>query len=159
MLARCAPVLPSGEAFSRAFKARFGLSPSQWRGASAAKRQELRNLDQAAQVALRYDGSVFLTWSPICIVTLCQRPAVTVAAHSHTGPYGKPSLSFGATSLLAARPSIAALRQIRHRSRQPATNDRPGAMPLRRLRGPAAVTCHRQDMLTMTIPGGLARGV
>ena len=76
----------SGEAFSRAFKARFGLSPSQWRGASAAKRQELRNLDQAAQVALRHDGPVFFDLEPDMHLTLCQRPAVTVAYLRHTGP-------------------------------------------------------------------------
>jgi AraC family transcriptional regulator len=84
----------SGEAFSRAFKARFGLSPSQWRGASAAKRQELRNLDQAAQVALRHDGSVFSDLEPDMHVTLCQHPAVTVAYLRHTGPYGQAIAEF-----------------------------------------------------------------
>lgn len=149
----------SGEAFSRAFKARFGLSPSQWRGASAAKRQELRNLDQAAQVALRHDGPVFSDLEPDMHVTLCQRPAVTVAYLRHTGPYGQAIAEFWRDQFVPWLHAQALLPYAKYGI----GHDNPQLTDPAQCRYDACVAlppgyAPPADMLTMTIPGGLYAG-
>lgn len=146
----------SGEAFSRAFKARFGLSPSQWRGASAAKRQELRNLDQAAQVALRHDGPVFFDLEPDMHLTLCQRPAVTVAYLRHTGPYGQAIAEFWRDQFVPWLHAQALLPYAKYGI----GHDNPQLTDPAQCRYDACVAlppgyAPSADMLTMTIPGGL----
>lgn len=146
----------SGKAFSRAFKARFGLSPSQWRGASAAKRQELRNLDQAAQVALRHDGPVFSDLEPDMHVTLCQRPAVTVAYLRHTGPYGQAIAEFWRDQFVPWLHAQALLPYAKYGI----GHDNPQLTDPAQCRYDACVAlppgyAPPADMLTMTIPGGL----
>lgn len=146
----------SGEAFSRAFKARFGLSPSQWRGASAAKRQELRNLDQAGQGALRHDGPVFFDLEPDMHLTLCQRPAVTVAYLRHTGPYGQAIAEFWRDQFVPWLHAQALLPYAKYGI----GHDNPQLTDPAQCRYDACVAlppgyAPSADMLTMTIPGGL----
>jgi AraC family transcriptional regulator len=86
----------SGEAFTRAFKLRFGCAPSTWRAQQAEQRrqgrnpgQADRNLDQAGS-ALPFDhGSSFPPHEEIPVnVQVIDRAPVTVAYLRHLGPYG-----------------------------------------------------------------------
>lgn len=90
----------SGEAFSRAFRQRFGASPSAWRTAQADQRkhdQQHRKTDQLEgkpdQDAWRRPpddaGSFQAPRSPPMNVKLIDRPEVTIAYLRHTGPYGE----------------------------------------------------------------------
>jgi AraC family transcriptional regulator len=83
----------SGEAFSRAFKARFGASPSAWR----AQRRAHSKIDQAfgkhdqAQAAAAADTDSTSTRfaSAIMDVKIIERQPARVAYMRHTGPYGE----------------------------------------------------------------------
>lgn len=75
----------SAEAFSRAFKAHFGLTPSQWRNLDHAD----SNLHQATRAAAGED-EVFRNpdvGEPV-IVHLIDRPTVRMAYLRYQGPYG-----------------------------------------------------------------------
>ena len=77
----------SSEAFSRAFKTRFGSSPTAWRDAQVRNRGQVnRNLDQAAAPAGRNDGRMK--------VTIVERQPTNVAYLRHIGPYGKEISDF-----------------------------------------------------------------
>jgi AraC family transcriptional regulator len=88
----------SGEAFARAFKLRFGATPSAWR--------EERNSDQAqrspGQAASRVDFDHGFSATPMnegstmnaATVSLIDMPATPVAYHRYTGPYGAPVARF-----------------------------------------------------------------
>jgi AraC family transcriptional regulator len=84
----------SAESFSRAFRARFSASPSQWR--KSKRGQALRKdgkaegkRDQAANAARRDHGGPRKKESAMN-VTLIDREPVHVAYLRHTGPHGKP---------------------------------------------------------------------
>jgi AraC family transcriptional regulator len=84
----------SGEAFARAFKSRFGCSPSQWR-APRKNDQARRNLGQAPQATQADDG--LSTQPPLEIsmqVQLIDRVATRIAYRRHVGPYGAPIHAF-----------------------------------------------------------------
>jgi AraC family transcriptional regulator len=82
----------SAEAFARAFKARFGESPSAWRSAEHRKRDQAKGKsDQAAALRSTDDGTMKNT-SIDLNVKLVDRQPVTVAYLRHVGPYG-PRLS------------------------------------------------------------------
>lgn len=84
----------SQEAFSRAFKARFGQSPSAWRR-TRGRGPDLQNsnLDQARPLAaLQHGGFITPATEPVMKVQLQQRPEVRVAYLRHLGPYG-PTVS------------------------------------------------------------------
>nr|CBA31241.1 hypothetical protein Csp_C27560 [Curvibacter putative symbiont of Hydra magnipapillata] len=90
----------SGEAFARAFKLRFGQSPSAWRAATpqrwAAELRGVRkphqaesNLDQAGHSANGHHDAMSDSQSFSSMqVTLTTLPAVRVAYMRHVGPYG-----------------------------------------------------------------------
>ena len=88
----------SGEAFARAFKLRFGASPSAWRAArGSAERnsgQGERSLDQAAGgVGLEHGfpaTPVIEDTTMNASVSLIDLPPTAVAYHRYTGPYGPP---------------------------------------------------------------------
>lgn len=84
----------SGEAFARAFKTRFGCSPSQWRALSKND-QALRNPSQALLHAPADDA---LSDSPSLEspmqVQLIDRAPTRIAYRRHVGPYGAPIHAF-----------------------------------------------------------------
>lgn len=87
----------SGEAFARAFKLRFGATPSTWR-AERKTGQSDGSLDQAVG-SVDFDHGISST--PVIEtpamntpVTLIDMPATPVAYHRHTGPYGDSVLAF-----------------------------------------------------------------
>lgn len=90
----------SGEAFARAFKSRFGCTPSNWRGGTAQRwAQDLAqnsNLDQAARLGRGNDGNNFDTRvekKPIIMeISIQTLPPVRAAYMRHIGPYG-PSVT------------------------------------------------------------------
>jgi AraC family transcriptional regulator len=78
----------SGEAFARAFKTRFGCSPSAWR-ASSKNDQALRKPGQAPRPAPADDGlSDPPSLDKAMQVQLIDRPPVLIAYRRHVGPYG-----------------------------------------------------------------------
>jgi len=82
----------STEAFARAFKTRFGLTPSSWRVAGYGNRGQLnRKPDQAAAAAWRNDDEVSKTYSREASmnVKLVDRQPATIAYLRHVGPYGR----------------------------------------------------------------------
>lgn len=88
----------SAEAFARAFKARFGCSPTAWReqdaqrhAASSNPGQAQRNPDQALQPARRDHGGSS-TKEQAMKVTVVERQPVRIAYMRYTGPYG-PAVS------------------------------------------------------------------
>ena len=100
----------SGEAFARAFKLKFGCTPTAWRAGIAAKnaamlaamrlRRQESNPDQAMRNADQENGPNFPQYghsnpldreSPMQ-VTILDLPPATVACQRHIGPYG-PAIS------------------------------------------------------------------
>jgi len=77
----------STEAFARAFKARFGSTPTAWRSSQLSNRDQLKSkLDQAAAPASGKHGSMK--------VTIVDRQPTTVAYLRYIGPVGKPVSDF-----------------------------------------------------------------
>ena len=84
----------SGEAFARAFKTRFGCSPSAWR-LSSKNDQALRNVDQAQRRSRSDDGrSSQPSLEPSMKVQLIDRAPTRIAYRRHVGPYGAPIHAF-----------------------------------------------------------------
>ncbi|WEF32796.1 AraC family transcriptional regulator [Pseudoduganella chitinolytica] len=95
----------SGEAFARAFKTRFGCTPSEWRrdtprrlaaqalGRHSNPDQLLGNPDQAGPLPMSDDDvSNNIRENPTMEVVITDLPAVRVAYFRHIGPYG-PGIS------------------------------------------------------------------
>lgn len=77
----------STEAFARAFKTRFGSTPTGWRRSQVSNRDQLKSkLDQAPAPLSRNHGSMK--------VTIVDRQPTTVAYLRHVGHYGKPVSDF-----------------------------------------------------------------
>jgi AraC family transcriptional regulator len=81
----------SGEAFARAFRARFGCSPTAWRRQERKISQADRNRRQAALAATGHPP-VVPQLEPRMTVRLVDRPPVRIAYHRRVGPYG-PALN------------------------------------------------------------------
>ncbi|HEU4781136.1 MAG TPA: AraC family transcriptional regulator, partial [Steroidobacteraceae bacterium] len=79
----------SAEAFARAFRSRFGCSPTQWR--NRKRDQAVRKTDQAVKSTQRKNGGSRKPENDMN-VKLVEREPVQVASLRHTGPYG-PRLS------------------------------------------------------------------
>ena len=92
----------SAEAFARAFKTRFGCSPTSWRTAQAERRlansnsgQVDRKIGQApAGVATHHGASHNPELEVSMNVKLVDRQPATVAYLRHFGPYGDPLSQF-----------------------------------------------------------------
>lgn len=92
----------SAEAFTRAFKVRFGCSPTVWRDQQSAHRREHSNpgqmnskQSQASEVILTdHEGSRKLLKETFVKVTLIDREPATIAYLRHLGPYGEPIAQF-----------------------------------------------------------------
>jgi len=92
----------SAEAFARAFKTRFGCSPTLWRLRQSALRaaksnpgQVKRNIDQAPPQNLAKNDAVHHPSPEASMkVELIDRQPATVAYLRHVGPYGAPLMTF-----------------------------------------------------------------
>jgi AraC family transcriptional regulator len=93
----------SAEAFTHAFGARFGCSPTTWRLQQAAGRAAISNPDQAVskpdQVQLHEtikNGAPTQTETPMK-VQIIERKPTSIAYLRHIGPYGQPIGTFWQT--------------------------------------------------------------
>ncbi|MEP7000219.1 MAG: AraC family transcriptional regulator [bacterium] len=85
----------SGEAFTRAFRARFNTSPTAWRSSHRKNRQAKRKDDQDATLrSPHHEASFTPTREALMKVTLIDRPATHVVYLRHVGPYGEPVSTF-----------------------------------------------------------------
>ena len=92
----------SAEAFARAFKDRFGCSPTSWRAQQAQQRvakskfdQTHRKIDQEALSALANHGTARNPQQDVTMnVMLINREPATVAYLRHLGAYGEPLFGF-----------------------------------------------------------------
>jgi AraC family transcriptional regulator len=88
----------SGEAFSRAFKARFGCAPSMWRSRPfphSKRDQAQRKADQAGAGTPANTASSFPQREELPMdVKLIERAPQRVAYMRHVGPYGEPISRF-----------------------------------------------------------------
>ena len=92
----------SAEAFARAFKTRFGCSPTLWRLQQSALRsaksnpgQVKRNIDQVLPQNLAKNDAVHHPSLEASMkVELIDRQPTTVAYLRHVGPYGAPIMTF-----------------------------------------------------------------
>ena len=129
----------SAEAFARAFRSRFGCSPTAWRNQQAAQRRTNSNPGQVdskmsqapATVSAEHEASRAANMETIMHVKFIDRQPATVAYLRHLGPYGEPVSLFwqntyypwAATNHLLERPrygishddpSITAAEQCRY---------------------------------------------
>ena len=92
----------SAEAFARAFRNRFGRSPTAWRTLQATLRSENSNPGQAdrkigqapAGHVAEHEASPTPNLERLMNVKRIDRPPVTVAYLRHSGPYGEPISRF-----------------------------------------------------------------
>ena len=88
----------SAEAFTRAFKSRFGCSPTVWRTQQSAQHQANSNPGQVnskisqapTAISTEHEVSQTSNMETIMNVKLIHRQPVTVAYLRHIGPYGEP---------------------------------------------------------------------
>jgi AraC family transcriptional regulator len=95
----------SAEAFTHAFGARFGCSPTTWRLKQAAERAAISNLDQANSNPdqVQWDkviknGVPIKTETPMK-VQIIERKPTAIAYLRHVGPYGQPIGTFWQTQV------------------------------------------------------------
>jgi AraC family transcriptional regulator len=82
----------STEAFARAFKTRFGATPTAWRDSQVRNRDQVKGkLDQAPAPPSGNHGHMK--------VTIVDRQPTTVAYLRYVGPYGKPVSDFWMTKV------------------------------------------------------------
>ena len=87
----------SAEAFSRAFKSRFGCSPTTWRDQQSLHRKSKSNSDQMnsnhgqelSSSFMNHEASRNLKKELTMKVTIIDRQSATVAYFRHLGPYGR----------------------------------------------------------------------
>jgi AraC family transcriptional regulator len=97
----------SAEAFTHAFNARFGCSPTTWRLQQSAARltkgnsdQASSNADQAPPGQLRKNGSpTDTTVETLMKVAIIDRKPTPIAYLRHAGPYGQPIGAFWQTEV------------------------------------------------------------
>jgi AraC family transcriptional regulator len=149
----------SPEAFARAFKARFGKTPSAWRSAERAKRkpgQAERKRDQAGAARARKPGlQRNLAQEGPMKARLVDRKPVRVAYFRHVGPTGEEVEKFW-------RDEVAPWMETNGlfgRTRYGISHDDPGITAPDKTRYDACVEIHdgfagTGKYLTTTIPGG-----
>jgi AraC family transcriptional regulator len=118
----------STEAFARAFKIRFGSTPTAWRQSQVSNRDQLKSkLDQAPAPPKRNHGSMK--------VSIVNRQPTRVAYFRHVGPYGKPISDFWMTRVAPWMETNGLLG----RPRYGISHDDPGITAPEKLRYDAAV--------------------
>jgi AraC family transcriptional regulator len=152
----------SAEAFSRAFKLRFGSAPSTWRKEFRrmhyAKHDQslLRNLNHALSLISPQNTHSTNYHSELAMnVNIVDRPAVHVAYIRHNGPYGMPINHFWRNTVL---PWLAA-NNLYGNQCYGIAHDNPDITEPAQCRYDACVTLPEgyvvpRDMLSTTIPGG-----
>ena len=147
----------STEAFARAFKARFGSTPSEWRSAQVSNRDQLnRNPDQASAVAVRnHELAKNHALEANMKVKVIDRNRATVAYLRHVGPYGKPISDFWMKTVAPWMETNGLLGQPRYGI----SHDDPGVTAPEKLRYDAAVEVPADFVgaghhLKTEIPGG-----
>jgi AraC family transcriptional regulator len=138
----------STEAFARAFKTRFGSTPTEWRQAQVSNRDQLnRKPDQAPPPVARNHEPMK--------VTIVDRQPTTVAYMRHVGPYGKPISDFWITRVAPWMET----NGLYGRTRYGISHDDPGITASEKLRYDAAVEVPKdfkgagEHQITV-IPGG-----
>lgn len=152
----------SGEAFARAFKQRFGASPSEWRAQRKTDQvqskidQLERNGGQAGAAGVGEHGFPATPYveQPMN-VTLVDRQPVDVAYYRYTGPYGP---AVGRFWFEQVAPWMAA-NQLMGRPRYGLSHDDPDITDADRCRYDAAVEVPPGEVLSgqpqrATLPGG-----
>jgi AraC family transcriptional regulator len=138
----------SPEAFARAFKTRFGSTPTAWRATQVSNRDQLKSkLDQAAAPASGNHGNMK--------VTIVDRQPTTVAYLRYVGPVGKPVSDFWITKVDPWMQT----NGLYGRSRYGISNDDPGITAPDKVRYDAAVEVPENfvgagDHQMTVIPGG-----
>ncbi len=79
----------SAEAFTRAFRVRFGASPSAWRREERKNRQMNRNIDQDSGRDALHHAVTHFTGKAAMKVKVVELAPVYVAYLRHIGPYGE----------------------------------------------------------------------
>jgi AraC family transcriptional regulator len=138
----------STEAFARAFKTRFGSTPTAWRASQVSNRDQLKSkLDQAPASALGNHGNMK--------VTIVDRQPTTVAYLRYVGPVGKPVSDFWITKVDPWMQT----NGLYGRSRYGISHDDPGITAPEKVRYDAAVEVPENfvgagDHQMTVIPGG-----
>ena len=138
----------STEAFARAFKNRFGFTPTAWREMQVSNRDQLKSkLDQAAAPAKGNHGSMK--------VSVVDRQPTRVAYLRYVGPYGKPVSDFWMTKVDPWMET----NGLHGRPRYGISHDDPGITAPEKLRYDAAVEVPENfagagDHQLTVIPGG-----
>ena len=153
----------SGEAFTRAFKTRFGCSPTTWRKQNSHRRGANRNSDQVnskhdqdtLHAQFQYGISTNTQPETPMEVTLVDRAPAFVAYQRHTGPYGTPLSLFWQQTIYPWLRENALLEQARYGI----SHDDPSITEPDRCRYDACVEVPplfkaSRSVLTATIPGG-----
>lgn len=151
----------SGEAFSRAFKDRFGAAPSVWRRAQAARGdanrkrdQVLSNAGQVVRASAPEHGGSNTTEAPM-IVEVIQRAPKKVAYLRRAGPYGDGVAEFWQNEVYPWMVS----HGFMNRARYGISLDDPSITAPELCRYDACAELPpdfvaTRDVLTTTIPGG-----
>lgn len=91
----------SGEAFTRAFRARFDRSPTEWRREQSKNRQEYSNVGQDgvggsshSPASLQRSNEARMQSKTLGAVRLIERAPAHVAYLRYVGPYGEPVSRF-----------------------------------------------------------------
>ena len=138
----------SNEAFARAFKVRFGATPTAWRQSQLSKRDQLKSKPgQARQAAPGDDGRMK--------VKILDRQPTRVAYLRHVGPYGKQVVEFWMKKVAPWMET----NGLYGRPRYGISHDDPGISEPDKLRYDAAVEVPKDfagagDHQTTVIPGG-----
>ncbi|MFN0299457.1 MAG: GyrI-like domain-containing protein [Burkholderiales bacterium] len=153
----------SAEAFSRAFRVRFGCSPSAWRleqatqrGAKSNPGQMNSNLGHALiHRPADHEASPTSHKASIMKVQVIDRQPATVAYLRHLGPYGKPIEQFWMNTYYA----WAATNNLLDRPRYGISHDDPGITAAEQCRYDACAEVPPEFVasggaLKTTLPGG-----
>lgn len=153
----------SAEAFARVFKARFDVSPTEWRSTQRTLRSEKRNGDQAnskfdqmpQRRRIHHGASCNPESETAMKVTLIDRAAVDVAYLRHLGPYGAPIARFWQERVY---PWLAA-NGLQDRPRYGISHDDPGVTAAGKCRYDACVEVPAElalsgDAFRTRLPGG-----
>jgi AraC family transcriptional regulator len=153
----------SAEAFARAFKIRFGCSPTAWRKQHSEQRrtnsnhgQVVSKIDQALSGSVRkHNASFNLNQELIMNVKVIERQSVSVAYLRHIGPYGETVSAFWGNT---AYPWLAA-NNLLDQPRYGISHDDPSLVDSAQCRYDACAEVKSNAVLTgnaqrTTIPGG-----